>query len=650
MKEYLIGSIFFVMFSVFLYILGSVVVLDEKKYSFKFVIGYLIYSFLVAIFGIVVQVLQLSWKIFEMYMFVLLFALLLYCIYRIKKYHIKLIPPNKKEFLINHWFLFVLLLFLMFLTFFHYKGYWFNNHLDDGFYINKMAMFPYVENPFAIVPSTGFLKGSLLNAYSLNTHELEASFYLYFLDITPTLYARFFLSGFHYFLLINCIYAFSEKIIYTININYKQKFIQYIPAIIILFAFNEMFLKNKGILFLQDSNQFANAMYYGSSVVRTMGIMLLILPFLEDKKITIKMIIEVICISIVLLSKSTIALPIIIATALSYTLVTIYNDNGIGKILSIILMIIIVIVNLLLKNNIDVSEISDYALQNLIKNINQIGFILVALILLISFFYKKKIIYKLNLILICIFLLTTVPFFNNIISLVSFYSFVAGRTFTCFYYTICITACIYIYIFCFTIKLKEVVMYCIAGLSVFSLAFGNIYSIQQAEGSLFYGKEIYSLDLVYAFNVIKSNNKFVPNSSIELGKILKRLSLEKKERVNVISRELNDINGSAYALATSITSFAPRVRSVSAIIRYGGSAKNEFSDYSSDEQSTFEKFMFQLDDQVYEDFKNILEKYPINCIILVVDDKDDYMQELGFKLYDKVIDSAGGVSYFVYEK
>lgn len=650
MKEYIIGGIFFVMFSVFLYILGSVIILEEKKYSFKFVIGYIIYSFFVSVFGILVQVLQMSWSIFEIYMIILLLTLFIFCIYRIKKHGISVIPSEKKEFLSNHWFIFLLLFFLMVLTMFHYKAYWFNNHLDDGFYINKMAMFPYVKNPFAIIPSTGLSNDNYLNSYILNTHELEASFYLYFLKITPTLYARFFLSGFHYFLLINCIYAFSEKLLNIMGINGKQKFIQYIPAIVILFAFNELFLRDRGILFLQDSNQFANAMYYGSSVVRTMGIMLLILPFLEEKKISLKMIIEVICISIVLLSKSTIALPIILVTSLSYTLITFLYDGKKGKIFFAILIALIIAVDYVLRGNMKVLEISNYAFQNLIKNMRLIGFIPVVLVLIFSFFYKKETIYKLNLILILIFILTTLPFFNNIISLFSFYAFVAGRTFTCFYYTICIIACIYAYIFCFTVKLKNIFIYFFSGVSVLSLSFGNICSIQQAGGSLFYEDELYSLDLIDALRVIKNNNKFIPNSSIELGKILKRLSLEKNENVNVICRELNNINGSAYALATSLTSVAPQVISVSAKIRYGGESDRQFVNYSNDDQSTFEKFMFQLDDQVYQDFKDILEKYPINCVILVVDDKDEYMQELGFKLYDSVIDADGGVSYFVYEK
>ena len=77
---------------------------------------------------------------------------------------------------------------------------------------------------------------------------------------------------------------------------------------------------------------------------------------------------------------------------------------------------------------------------------------------------------------------------------------------------------------------------------------------------------------------------------------------------------------------------------------------NPFNDYSNEEQMIYEKFMFQLDDKVYREFKKILDKYPINCVILVVDDKEEYMNKLGFQLYDQVISPEAGVVYYVYEK
>ena len=190
MIEYITGIIFFTLFSIFMYIIGSVIIKDDERYSYKFIIGYLIYSFFVAIFGIIVQVFNLPWIMFEISMFIILISLAGFCIYKIKKFNIRIMPKDLKKFIYEHWFLFVLLLFLMFLTFFHFNSYWFNNHLDDSFYINKMSLFPYVKDAFRIIPSTGFKSASGLNPYIVNTHELEASFYIYILKMTPTLYLR----------------------------------------------------------------------------------------------------------------------------------------------------------------------------------------------------------------------------------------------------------------------------------------------------------------------------------------------------------------------------------------------------------------------------------------------------------------------------
>lgn len=650
MEEYIVGGIFFTFFSLFLFVFGTAIIKDNENYSYKFIIGYVFYSFFVAIFGILVQIFNLSWEIFKIYMILLLLMICIYSIYEIKKHKIKIISYKLKDFIFEHWFLFALLLFLMFLTFFHYNAYWFNNHLDDSYYINKISIFPYVKNASKIIPATGFVNAGGINAYIINTHELEASFYTYMLNMTPTLYARFFLSGFQYFILINCIYAFASKIVQILNINYNRKTLQFIPAIIVLFAFNELFLRNKGILYLQDSNQFANAMYYGSSIVRTMGIMMLLLPFLNEQKINIKMIIYVMIVSLVLLSKSTIALPLIMATVISYTLINIRNNGFYGKIIQIVLVVLLLLTNILLNSSSKVMEIGNYAFQNFTRNISLIGFLPVIIVFILSFFFKSKVINKINYIFILLFIITSVPFLNNLISFFSFYAFVSGRTFTCFYYTLCILSCVYVYIFFFSLNMQKSVVNFISMITILSLGIGNVYSIQQAGGSLFYDDNLSSLNLIDSLKIIKNNNKFIPNSSLELGNILNRMTNESKQEINVISRELHTVNGSAYALATSLTSFSPQIKSISAKFRYKGELENEFSAYSEKDQMIYEKFMFQFDNNIFKKFKNILNKYPVNCVILVVNDKDRYMQELGFYLYEDIIDENAGVSYYVYKK
>ena len=86
----------------------------------------------------------------------------------------------------------------------------------------------------------------------------------------------------------------------------------------------------KEILYVQDSWQFNTAMYYASSIVRTMGILIILVHFIENNKISIRDILLVILISVVLVSKSTIALPIIFVTCVSYLVVNFLFDDKIN--------------------------------------------------------------------------------------------------------------------------------------------------------------------------------------------------------------------------------------------------------------------------------------------------------------------------------
>ena len=55
MKEYLVCGCFFLIFTMLLYALGKAVDIKEESYSVKFIKGYLVYSFFVAIGGMSVQ-------------------------------------------------------------------------------------------------------------------------------------------------------------------------------------------------------------------------------------------------------------------------------------------------------------------------------------------------------------------------------------------------------------------------------------------------------------------------------------------------------------------------------------------------------------------------------------------------------------------
>ena len=116
MKEYLVCGCFFLIFTMLLYALGKAVDIKEESYSVKFIKGYLVYSFFVAIGGMSVQLLHLKYRIFFAYMSVVLLLAVLKIIYSIKQEnYIKIV--TLKNFVKCNWFLIVLVYFLLLLSF-----------------------------------------------------------------------------------------------------------------------------------------------------------------------------------------------------------------------------------------------------------------------------------------------------------------------------------------------------------------------------------------------------------------------------------------------------------------------------------------------------------------------------------------------------
>ena len=223
MNEYIVLSCLFFTMIFGLYLLGTAIVDNEESVPYRFVIGYLSYSFFVAVGGIVIQCAQLTWESFFWYMIIVLIILTCFTIYKLKKDKKKILPKGLKKIFANYSFLMIIVIMLLSILMFCYIALWFNNHLDDGFYINKMSILPYVKSPFGVIPSTGFIGTGSLNTYSFNTYELEASFYIYLTKCTPTLYARLFLSGFNYLLLVCSVYAFAEKVFDKMDIKFNKK-------------------------------------------------------------------------------------------------------------------------------------------------------------------------------------------------------------------------------------------------------------------------------------------------------------------------------------------------------------------------------------------------------------------------------------------
>ncbi len=634
--DYVIGMIFYIVFILFLYFVGSSILKNDSE-PYRFLTGYLIYSVLIGVGGIIIQQLNTSWNVFFGYFILVVIILLIFSFYKIKKENIKLFPLSLKKFLKNYWFLFVISLILIVISLSYQDWIWLNNCLDDGQYLNKMATLPYIDNPFIIAPATGLLGSS--NIFRLDvftTGELENSVYMFLTQVTPSIFARIFMSGFNYFLLVNCIFVFAEKIIKSCNINYNKSTIQYISCIVILFIFNWDFLNQSGIIMVQDSWQFNTAMYYGSSIVRTMGIMLIIIHFIDKEKIGLKDVLIVLLISIALTSKSIIALPVIFTSGVAYLLSTYIILEKKYRFIAIMITFILIVIGTILGNT---EKISSVILTQISYNIDNWFLVLAVIILLVSFSFKSKVVTKCNLTILIIGILIIFDPINNIFEKLSVYDFVATRNLTTLIYTMIIMVSIYIYILLNKLefmKNKLVLMY---SLSTILLIIGALGSAHIYEGSI-----------LSSYKTVWQNKAIIPSSTIKLGSKLTTLANQRNKAINVIMPEGVMADGDMHSVAIIIRTFAPQIRSISAIGRFGTCETGAFADYNADEQRIFDNFLVNPNTDTADELEKMLLRYPINCIVLPTSEDNLYIESMGFESFDKIDDINAGVRYNIYYK
>ena len=105
----------------------------------------MVYSSLIAIAGIVMQLANVPWNLFALYVGVLWCFVLGFSLYKSKKDSISFSPVGIKEYIADNWYLYIVSIILVVILAFYYAGFWLGNHLDDGYYITKVATLPYSE-------------------------------------------------------------------------------------------------------------------------------------------------------------------------------------------------------------------------------------------------------------------------------------------------------------------------------------------------------------------------------------------------------------------------------------------------------------------------------------------------------------------------
>ena len=215
--DYFFGMLFVVGFLIIIPAFGKRLTRNSYSYSFSLIIGYVVYTFLQFIGGFFTQLLELQWLFYCSYMMVLILGIAAFSYVRIdlKKCFIQI-----KEHIYHYWFMYFVACLLVVFSVMNTPGQMLANHLDDGYYLTRVALTPFIGQ--MDLSSIGVLDATLDLVRVFNTHEIEMGFYCNVLKIEPTLFCRVFVNLLHYCIYLHAIYAFIEKIQDSIRKNNKK--------------------------------------------------------------------------------------------------------------------------------------------------------------------------------------------------------------------------------------------------------------------------------------------------------------------------------------------------------------------------------------------------------------------------------------------
>ena len=440
--NYCKAILFIIGYLTIIYIIGTAI---GAKYSAprRFIYGYLLNTFIVSAAGIITQMFAINWYIYYYFVLIVDLLMLIASIYKIRRDGIILFDGGFRSFVSNYWFLILVALIATSLVAIYNFELWDNNTTDDAYYLARMAYFPYIKNPYSIDPTTGFPSvHKIIDLRNFTSFEIEASVYIYFLKIYSTLFARGVMSFINYFIFSVSIYAFVEKVIEVSGLEVRRQNIQYYSIIMLLLCFETSQLAIHGIIDIRDGWMINHAMYFGASLIRSVGFIWLLIPVLEFEEDKKKSILLFVIMAFVLLAKSTVVIPIIavvVIVGLAYHLI-LMKDKRI-----LIYVVLLILFSFLLGNKWQ-NSLTNYTdgvyYNHLYDNLKSPIIIIFEVCILFNFFIRRKKYLKTNILFALICIMFIIPPLNNVIEKTSVYAFVDKRAVSAFTMLIVLYACI----------------------------------------------------------------------------------------------------------------------------------------------------------------------------------------------------------------
>lgn len=638
--NYLITVIFFILLGLIYFLLGTAIVKDNQKLeTTKVIVGLMVHTFLLSIVGIVFQVLKLQWKLYFVFTIIWTLCCVVYSVYIIRKRNLRLFYNGVDGFVKKYWF-FIILLGIFSLTVLCNAGrMWSDNLTDDGYYLVRIANLPYMKHTFSCDVTTGF-SISGINSYTLNTWELEASVYLFITHVLPTVFVRFGMSIFNFFLILCGLHSLIGRMVHYYDINKDENNYQYYCFLLIpiLFAMT-MLSKSLLSLDLEDTWKNTTAMFYGSSLVRLLLPLVFMDLFYSIKQIGLKEIMISVVLSVVFVSRSTVAIPLIFLMVITYIFMLLIKNKK--YVIALVTFALLLFISILLNN---VKNVADYSISRISNNFTSVFTIImfIAFIILILLKKEKRYIF----VFIALFVTYAFAYFepiNNIYEKICNYGFVTGRVLYSVYFMMYILVTLLISLNIFKrktlyIKILTVVFMVICSASV--ILTQNIYGdVVEINGTQTGGTGIKK-----SVTTINNNKALTPDSTINVGKKLHELELKTDKRLKVITTfDWQSIDGYAHYPALTYRSYAYNIYNYTALFRVG----NDSDQYTWNEHVSICSFANNPNEETYNAVKNVLNRMQFDCIVSNNKNIQDYLAN-DYYLYDTVVDNNQINAYFLF--
>lgn len=647
--EFFLGVLYIFTFLWFLQAIGNLWNVKKENFSINLLLGYVTYTAFQAIGGIISQVLDLNWNIYNYYMILgIIIFLVCISIKNKKREFVNQLPNKLIVHIKNHWMIYILSLILVIVSITNITYHWMGNHLDDGYYLNHIANvnnYPGVAN---INHGTG-LPLQMSFTRTINTFELDAAFWSQLFHISASVFTKYFLSFINYFLILNAIIVLSIAVKLDKKIN--KVYLQFVPIPLLLFMYPGDYLTNSNLMLLQDGWQFNTAIWYGSSIVRHMGFTLFSLFFFLGNKIDIKKIMLFCFLSITLISRATQAVPAIFLVFISgcavYLLFSKLNNKL--KLTAILAIVIVLIIpNFIIPlESIYITQYKEPLMpilfnDNLYRNITPI-FLFASLTTIVAIFKGNTALKKWNLLILFISLLMFVPYLNTVFIALARYDFIASRTATLFGFTIYATMLVN-FSFFFTKYFKRFVLplFIAIGLVICINFFINNDTIVEVGTSPAIGKIDYSLKKPL------ENIYGIPEITVNLANELEKIAANEHNKIAVLMPTWINYGGTPHTLAILIRSYSPNTLSISAIPRYPGMIDS--SPYLGFNQSTQDivEIFDSTGGKNTDELKRLLEEYPIDYIVVTNQAAtDSAISNLDMELASQVYDENVNITMYI---